>query len=265
MTLTLDRMEIESVGSDPVALAAVLHAQMPDRISPVPIREIALALDIVSIEEQKLFSIEGCLQTCLLKDKGQIVVNAASPQTRKRYTIAHELGHFLNETHKPTQSGQFECSLADMSNPEGDPVHQRQEIEANRFAIEVLAPLSLMQSALAQAPDLERACDLANQLQISREATIRRYVEHHPDNLAAVFSRDGQIRYIVKGDRFPRTDVWSGNILPEIPLQPADGARFTDMSEADPREWLTHPRGKELSAQTLFQQNGYATTLLLLE
>ena len=49
MTLSLDRMEIESAGSDPVRLAGALLRQLPELAGRVPIDEIALALDIVEI------------------------------------------------------------------------------------------------------------------------------------------------------------------------------------------------------------------------
>lgn len=265
MTLILDRIEIENVGSDPVALAAALIAQLHDLKPPVPINEIALALDIDAIEERLLYSIEGCLQTDQYKSYGIIAVNTTSKPKRKRFTIAHELGHFLNEQHWPTEAGAFECSTQDMSNPRGDPQHITQEKEANRFAIEVLAPHTLMADSLDQEPDLKLACTLADELEISREAAIRRYVELHPDNIAAIFSHNGKIRYIEKGPRFPRLSVWNGNILPDTPPGPRDGSNLTDMAEADAREWLSQPHGKELLSQTLFQQQGYATTLLFLE
>ena len=80
MSLTLSRIEIESVGSDPRKLAHALLAQLPDLSGPVPIEAIARALDIVSIEVAPLASVEGCLHCDPLKSEEQIVVNANSPQ-----------------------------------------------------------------------------------------------------------------------------------------------------------------------------------------
>ncbi len=110
MSLALDPIEIESAGADPVRLARALLEQLPDLDGRVPIGEIALALDIVGIKERPLSSVEGCLQCDPLKSHGQIVVNALSPRRRRRYTIAHELGHFLNERHRPTSAFGFDCS-----------------------------------------------------------------------------------------------------------------------------------------------------------
>lgn len=158
----------------------------------------------------------------------------------------------------------LECSAQDMSNPSGDERHITQETEANQFAIELLAPRSLMATALDSEPDLILACALADDLNISREATIRRYVEMHNETLAAVFSKNGKIRYVSKPGNFPNLSRWSGNLLPEFPAEP-DRGNCSAMSEAEPRDWLKAPHGKELFVQTLFQQNGFATTLLLIE
>lgn len=57
MTFLIDRVEIESAGSDPAALARALLAQLPDLDVRVPIDEIALARDIVSIEVKPLTGI----------------------------------------------------------------------------------------------------------------------------------------------------------------------------------------------------------------
>ena len=111
----LDRIEIESVGSDPFRLAQALLVQLPHLDGRVPIEEIALALDIVAIEPKPLKSLEGCLQCDPYKSYGQIVVNANSRPRRQRYTIAHELGHFLNERHRPPSEQCFVCTAADMS------------------------------------------------------------------------------------------------------------------------------------------------------
>ena len=176
MSLALSRIEIESVGSDPRKLARALLAQLPAVTGPVPIEAIARALDIVSIEVAPLSGIEGCLQCDPLKSEGQIVVNANSPPRRRRYTIAHELGHFLNERHRPTIDFGFACTAEDMSKPRRTGRHQQQETEANTFAIEVLTPRSALGRFLRPPAELDHALALAEAFEISREAAIRRYV-----------------------------------------------------------------------------------------
>jgi len=214
MTLSLDRIEIESVGSDPVRLATAVVRQLPGLTGAVPIEEVALALNILAIEKAPLTSIAGCLQCDAHKYEGQIVVRAKDSLRRRRYTVAHELGHFLNERHRPTSKYGFDCTADDMSAPRRIGRRQQQEREANTFAIEVLTPRRLLARHLKPTAELDHALEMAECFDISREAAARRYVALHDECLAAVFSRGGRIRYIEKPDGFPRTSVWSGDPLP---------------------------------------------------
>ncbi len=252
MSLSLDRVEIESVGSDPVRLAGALLDQLPVLDGAVPIHEIALALDILDIREAPLSGLEACLQTDHHKSYGQVVLNAASSPRRQRFSIAHELGHFLNERHGPTHEGAFACSRDDMSAPFGDPRHRRQEQEANSFAIELLAPLSRLGPYLRPVAELDHALAISDRFDISREAAVRRYVELHRDCLAAVFTRHGQVRYIEKGEGFPRVNFWVGDDLgPALRLPAPDAEGLTELDEADPHIWLTSPGRHDLFVQTL--------------
>ena len=265
MALELDRVEIESAGSDPLHLARALLKQLPDLDGRVPIDEIALALDIVGIEVAPLRGIEACLQCDARKSRGQIVVRRGSSAQRRRYSIGHELGHFLNERHLPASDFGFDCTAQDMAAPQGNPDYQRQEREANTFAIEVLTPRRLLDRHLRPAADLNHALKIADRFDISREAAIRRYVNLHEERLAAVFSRHGRILYVDKPEGFPPTALWSGDPLGVIPRVPGDGSALTGLDEVDAARWLTYPDRYQLFVQTLYQQDGHATTMLLAE
>lgn len=67
-----------------------------------------------------------------------ILVNAADSNVRRRFTIAHELGHHVLE-HGPA------FRRSDLGyNPSN---YDLQEVHANRFAAELLMPASLVQKA----------------------------------------------------------------------------------------------------------------------
>ena len=131
MALELDSIAVEEVGAEPVRLAAAIPRQLPNFYGAVPVYEFARALDIEEIREARLNSLEGCLLTDRQKSFGSILVNAASSSRRRRYTVAHELGHFLNERHVPTSEDGFLCTRADMTRPDRKGRHLRQEREAN--------------------------------------------------------------------------------------------------------------------------------------
>ncbi|MBE0702702.1 MAG: hypothetical protein IH582_05955, partial [Afipia sp.] len=70
MSLTIDRMEIDDVGGDPAKLAAAIVKQLPDVSKPIPVREIAAAIDIYEIREESLSGLEGGLIVAEDKSEG---------------------------------------------------------------------------------------------------------------------------------------------------------------------------------------------------
>ncbi len=142
--------------------------------------------------------------------------------------------------------------------------HQRQEIEANRFAVELLAPRTRFNTALKQPPNLNAVLDIAKDLSISKEATARRYVELYPGPVAILFQENQHLRYSFCNDDFPQLQLSSGHRMPALP-QAATNSILTGIEPTSPEDWLRKPLGKELSAQTLYQYDGFAMTLLTLD
>ena len=121
------------------------------------------------------------------RDFGTILINSKSSPQRRRYSLAHELGHFLCAWHRPAEGG-FRCTVIDMTEPGGSAIHRRQEMEANRFAIELLAPKRLVRRHLRRFPDLDDVLALHTMLDISKAAAVRRYVALHPKEALPSFS-----------------------------------------------------------------------------
>jgi Zn-dependent peptidase ImmA (M78 family) len=66
-----------------------------------------------------------------------------------------------------------------MSMPSGDAAHRMQEAEANLFAIELLAPATLMTPYIRRLPDLENVLAITSAFDISKAAAARRYASLH--------------------------------------------------------------------------------------
>ncbi|MFD2258949.1 ImmA/IrrE family metallo-endopeptidase [Chelativorans composti] len=79
-------------------------------------------------------------------DRFRIVVNANHPRTRQRFTIAHELGHYMLHRHLIGEG--IEDNRAYRSSCDGvyrnREIGPSQETEANKFAVSVLMPEHLM-------------------------------------------------------------------------------------------------------------------------
>lgn len=263
--LALDRMALDDVGANPVRIAEAIHAQMGKPSGPVPVEDIAKALDIVEVRVEPLQNIEGALLTDSQRDKGSILLNLNSGRRRRRFTLGHELLHFLNALHVPTDANGFWCSRGDMTESDRDSRdrHVRQEAEANAFAIELLAPRSLTKRYCAEGPDLTAALLMSDDLDISKEAAARRYVACHDDTLAVIFSRDGRFTYADRSSGFPFLSFAKGAPLPELPPT-LNEEGLSRIEEADTEDWHLPDDGSQLMVQTLHQRAGYATTLLRL-
>ena len=264
--ITLDRIELDDAGGNPRRIADAIHEQLGPSVGPVPVREIAYALDIYEIRIEPLTTIEGALVTTLERGYGSILVNAVASHARRRFTIAHELGHFLNPWHQPNVSTGFECTREDTNVKVGDMRnrHLRQEAEANEFAIELLVPRQRLRSYLTGAVDLEQVQGIAVEFDVSKAAAVRHYVALRDERLAVVFSEAGHVNYVDLGPRFPSLRLRARDAMPVLPKSSGNSS-LTSVEEADPEDWLSCPNETTLGVQTLYQQNGYAITLLRVE
>lgn len=105
-----------------------------------------------------------------------IGVNANHPPVRRRFTLAHELGHLLLHAGTELHIDRFVMRMRDERTSEGT---DEAEIEANRFAAEILMPEDFLRSDLNElgpvtADDEEAITWLAKRYGVSKQAmTIR--------------------------------------------------------------------------------------------
>ena len=141
--------------------------------SPVPVKRIAKALGA----QLRFSRLDDELSGMIYVNKGTpiIGVNVLHHPNRQRFTIAHECGHLVfhkrqieKEVHVDKA---FPMLMRDSISSAGV---NRMEIEANRFAAELLMPKSLLAKALGNEPfdvddeDVVRA--LARNFQVSPSA-----------------------------------------------------------------------------------------------
>ena len=105
----------------------------------------------------------------LLIDEGTKVigVNKSHAPTRRRFSIAHELGHYLSG-HEDFTEGRGEKIKVDGQFDFTDR-QQRLEQEANEFAAELLMPERMIKKDVAAAGRLDAAA-LAQRYQVSEQA-----------------------------------------------------------------------------------------------
>jgi Zn-dependent peptidase ImmA (M78 family) len=268
--MKLDRMEFADC-TTPERLLQALFKQIPAPPIPVPVDEIALALDIERIQELETDGFEGGLVMFSDKSSGIILINKSSPRQRRRFTVGHELGHFLNPWHIPATNEGFRCTASDMrkfgSPPRNDNAAQM-EVEANRFAAGLLMPDAQFRKDLRQlgGPEMQNILTLADKYDTSKEATARKYVVLHDEPCAIVFSKNGKMMYSLRGEDFPYLDVRKGQPLPKQSLSASSKlgqGEISDWEEMRPYVWLSNPKNvSSIAEQTLAQRDGYRMSLL---
>ncbi len=128
---------------------------------------------------------------------GIITINDMIPEnSRRRFAIAHELGHF--ELHNSSQL--LVCNEEDMFIWNH---RKNQEVEANEFAANLLMPKHLFLRFLqCKTPNIEHIREVANEFRTSLTATALRYVGLSSEPCAFVVSRDGAIEWYKKSSAF---------------------------------------------------------------
>lgn len=272
--MNLSRMDLADAGSPEKLVMEILKAE-PNLEIPVPISDLARQLDITDIVPLDAQGYEGGLLTTADKYQGIILFNENSAETRRRFTIAHELGHFLLPWHIPSPDGKFLCSMKDMqtlSLKEGDQ-RRRMEVEANRFAALMLIPPTKLRVDLRKVrnPDLDQIVRLASRYEVSKEAMARAFVQYSDHVVAVVLAKDGQMLRDYRHRKFPQLTVARGAPLPRKPSVKSSASTvgmISDMDEVPAGVWVDIRRGTEapeMFEQVLLQRGGYSMTLLWLE
>jgi len=118
------------------ALRARYHAVFGDAGLPVPVKAMAEDLLGVQVGESEDLAVSGML----LPRERQIWLNASEGAPRRRFTLAHELGHWVCQ-HLEGKTAPVYCRAADV---QAEPIaaDRALEREANLFAAELLMPES---------------------------------------------------------------------------------------------------------------------------
>lgn len=129
---------------------------------PIDIEKVAKKFELNVVEFDFADSISGVLK----KDRNVIGINKKQPKVRQRFTIAHELGHFL----LGHDIGKNEDVVDDDSEK---PLHK--EREANIFASQILMPEeALVNEIKKEKIDLKK---LAGIFEVSEQAISIRLLE----------------------------------------------------------------------------------------
>lgn len=169
-----------------------------DEITDIPIHQFVSGLGATLVEEPLLNS-DGIIIRG--KNKTLIKVNSEIPyEERKRFTIAHEIGHYLLHD-KLDVHNENANTLNWFNNVETQMKKGLQEWEANDFATELLMPEKIFKEAvLGKVFSPELISFTAKRFRTSLTSTAFRFLNLNIWPILLVFISNGVVRYWKKSD-----------------------------------------------------------------
>ena len=188
------------------------------------------------IEEVDAVNFDGALLRYEGEDLGLILLRRGIKEAaRKRFTLAHELAHYLLPGHgtEPLHCRQQEIESWDEN-------IANTEREANTFAAEILMPLSVVAPLTKRPPSFEMIEAIARSCASSLTASAYRLIELSTWRVAMVWSVGGEAKWWRASEEFPFTikrgplnantfaaDCFAGTSLPD------------DFEDVPAEAWLT--------------------------
>lgn len=187
----------ESKIDNPIRMASALRGAL--KLAPrldIDALTKELSLTIVEVDSN---SFDGAFLRASDRLSGRILVRRGIREPgRKRFTIAHEVGHFvLHRSERQLSCGAEE--IEHWEDREANPEHQ-----ADLFASEFLLPSdSVRERSCKEWPSLHLVGTIAGFFGASLTATARKYCDVASQSCAVVWTEKGQIRWFHASGKFP--------------------------------------------------------------
>lgn len=168
-----------------------------DEIQDVDIRDLVYVKDII-YKEAPLENYDGRI---VYGNRGKALITINSNLTyepRKRFTIAHELGHYVLGHNRKEVVHDNEVSMDFYKSGS-------QETEANQFASELLIPTAVFQDYIegeSFCPEL--MFDLAEEFNTSVSSIVFKYLEYGRHPIAVAYCYNNKVLYYKKNKYFGR-------------------------------------------------------------
>lgn len=125
---------------------------------------------------------------------------------RRRFSIAHELGHL--EMHRYETSLSI-CQSQDLNRWQVRQSNEDLEAEANRFAAAFLLPRPFFEPLCSDAvPSFDLIAKLAGIFQTSLTATALRYIHFSPEPCVVIYSEGGKVLWTIANPVFRELGIY---------------------------------------------------------
>lgn len=152
------------------------------------------------IKEVDSTGFDGALVCSIGSQKGIIAIRRSIRELpRKRFTVAHEIGHFVIPYHRRIGNVCESRAVERFGNG-----LRQSEIEANEFAAELLMPSRVVRSRLSlKEPRLSEIGQVAHEFETSLTATTYRYLDLTDFACAMVWSEINRAVWYHASESFP--------------------------------------------------------------
>jgi hypothetical protein len=163
---------------------------------PVPIEQVAQRYADVELDTFPADWDAVILGLGEINARPRIILNSDRPPVRRRFTLAHELGHHFIGWHV----GMIACHTL-TSDPGWEYLYRATEAEANRFASELLIPRAWLDSILASDDWVPHALGHVETANVSAPAGCLALTQAlPPGHVLALIEDDGTARYVFRSE-----------------------------------------------------------------
>jgi Zn-dependent peptidase ImmA (M78 family) len=228
-------------------LNTILSTAVGEGRFPIPIERLAIEYSkvrfpdtpVVEIQGGSLGSFEGALYPVRNGKGWAIIYNSDVSEGRRRFTIAHEFGHYL--MHRPVFPDGLQCDEESVTFRGGTELEQ----EADTFAAYLLMPFDDLRRQIPPdcVPSLEDLSALADRYGVSLISCIIRWLESTDQRSMIVISKDDFVLWAKASDAAFKSGLFiRTRDVPPVEVPRNSLARRPDFADIA-REGVDHPAG----------------------
>ncbi|MCJ2014182.1 ImmA/IrrE family metallo-endopeptidase [Methylobacterium sp. J-076] len=231
-----------------IQLTQMLDKVMGDDRYPVDVEQLILEYSqqvwpddpVLGIESRPIRGFEGALVPLRDDRRGWLVIsNSEATPGRRRFTVAHEVGHYLLHRHRIPLHGIY-CKEEDVSHRAGKDI----EKEADEFAAALLMPSHDLRRQIdpKAKPTLLELGALAERYGVSLTAAVLRWLEHTERRSVMVVSTEGYALWARSSGLAYRTGRYIKTSGRPYEIPPASGAAQPHLAD-ECRVGIKHAAG----------------------
>lgn len=186
-------------------------------------------------------------------EKAIITINKDADPRRQRFSLGHELGHWVNDRGKNLT---YRCNTNDMRqrSMSKDNFGQQREVRANQFSAELMMPDHIFGRYLNDIDiTLDSVNYLANEFNTSRTSTAIRFVEisNYPCMIVC-WDKPGKRLWFSRNPIVPDT-IWPHTSI----MRPSEAFSHSNGIEVDADKWINNEGSEDYSVVESVFSNGH--------